>query len=86
MKFGGFPIAGPPPCYLVSTDASGLSCFPANSLDLSRSTLPSSSNGPKKDYSGYAQSPAAGDCYSGGPQRNSSYGSGNSQPYHPYRR
>ncbi|XP_019764026.1 heterogeneous nuclear ribonucleoprotein 27C isoform X2 [Dendroctonus ponderosae] len=78
--------AGPPPCYLVSTDASGLSCFPANSLDLSRSTLPSSSNGPKKDYSGYAQSPAAGDCYSGGPQRNSSYGSGNSQPYHPYRR
>ncbi|XP_019764029.1 heterogeneous nuclear ribonucleoprotein 27C isoform X6 [Dendroctonus ponderosae] len=38
------------------------------------------------DYSGYAQSPAAGDCYSGGPQRNSSYGSGNSQPYHPYRR
>ncbi|XP_050303188.1 heterogeneous nuclear ribonucleoprotein 27C isoform X3 [Anthonomus grandis grandis] len=34
---------------------------------------------------GYAQSAAAGDCYSGGPQRNS-YGTPNSQAYHPYRR
>ncbi|XP_066149904.1 heterogeneous nuclear ribonucleoprotein 27C isoform X1 [Euwallacea fornicatus] len=35
---------------------------------------------------GYSQTAAAGDCYSGGPQRSSSYGTPSSQGYHPYRR